>query len=142
MEEELKDVFYRLEQNQDKFGNQSTHALVAQFKAQIPEVIKEKNIKLAQELIDTMRQVDFALIDEGLGAQLEVMYLNNFNDDFDVLDWNDRNKARMTLDRGLQLAANNPVKDELRPIILELFKLLPDADKAIIGGGDGTELIG
>ena len=70
------------------------------------------------------------------------MYLKNFNDEFDTLDWKDRNRARMTLDRGLQMAANNPTKEGLRLIVIELFKLLPETDKPIVGGGSGNELIG
>ena len=48
----------------------------------------------------------------------------------------------MTLDRGLQMAANNPSKEALRPIVIELYKLLPETDKPIIGGGSGDELVG
>jgi hypothetical protein len=40
------------------------------------------------------------------------------------------------------MAADNPVKEQLRPIISELYKLLPEADQKIVGGGDGSELIG
>jgi len=40
------------------------------------------------------------------------------------------------------MAADNPVKEQLKPIIIELYKLLPDADKKIMSGGDGRELIG
>lgn len=141
-EEELKDVFYRLEETNQKFGNDKTSAIVEQFKEQIPEIIKEKNVKVAQEMIDNMRQLDFALVDQGLGAQFEIALLHNFNDDFDTLDWKDRNRARMTLDRGFQIAANNPTKAALRPIIIELYNLLPDTQKPIIGGGSGNELVG
>ena len=140
--EELKDVFYRLEETNQKFGNEKTNGIVEQFKEQIPEIIKEKNVKVAQEMIDNMRQLDFALIDKGLGAQLEIGLLHNFNDDFDTLDWKDRNRARMTLDRGFQIAANNPTKAALRPIIIELYNLLPDTQKPIVGGGSGNELVG
>nr|WP_319266409.1 Hsp70 family protein [uncultured Draconibacterium sp.] len=141
-EEELKDVFYRLEETNQKFGNDKTSAIVEQFKEQIPEIIKEKNVKVAQEMIDNMRQLDFALVDQGLGAQMEIMLLKNFHDDFDTLDWKDRNRARMTLDRGLQMAANNPSKDSLRQVVIELYNLLPDTQKPIIGGGSGDELVG
>jgi molecular chaperone DnaK len=141
-EEELKDVFYRLEETNQKFGNDKTNAIVEQFKEQIPEIIKEKNVRVAQDMIDNMRQLDFALVDQGLGAQMEIMYLKNFNDEFDTLDWKDRNRARMTLDRGLQIAANNPSKEGLRPIVIELFKLLPATDEPIVGGGTGNELVG
>jgi len=142
-EEELKDVFYRLEKTNKQFGNDvKTNGIVEQFKEQIPEIIKEKNVKVAQEMIDNMRQLDFALVDQGLGAQMEIMLLKNFNDDFNTLDWKDRNRARMTLDRGLQMAANNPSKENLRQVVIELYNLLPDTQKPIIGGGSGDELIG
>lgn len=142
IEAELKEVFYKLEKTNEDFGNDKTTAIVEQYKEQIPEIIKEKNVKVAQDMIDNMRQLDFVLIDQGLGAQMEIMYLKHFNDEFDTLDWKDRNAARMTLNKGLQIASNNPTKQALRPIIIELFRLLPEADKKLIGGGDGTELIG
>jgi molecular chaperone DnaK len=138
IEEELKDVYYRLEETNKQFGNDKTNALVEQFKEQIPEVIKENDVKVARELIDNIRQLDFALVDQGLGAQMEIMYLKNFNDEFDTLDWKDRNRARVTLDRGLQMAANNPTKEALRPIIIELFRLLPEADQPPVPGGGGV----
>ena len=142
IEEELKELFYRLEKTNERFGNEKTIRIVEQFKEKIPEVIKEKNVKVAQELIDNIRSLDFALVDQGLGAQMEIMMLNNFNDDFETLDWKDENKARLVLDRGLQMAVDNPSKERLRPVILELFKLLPETDQPIIGGGDGRELVG
>jgi molecular chaperone DnaK len=141
-EQELKDVFYQLEETNKRFGNDRTTASVEQFKKSIPDVIKDQNVKNANDMIDMMRQLDFALADEGLGAQMEILYLNSFNQDFDTLDWSDRAKARMILDRGLQIATANPSKEQLRPVIRELFKLLPSADQPILGGGDGSELVG
>jgi len=69
------------------------------------------------------------------------LQLNHLNEEFDILQWSDRGKARNILDRGLQMAADNPVKEQLRPIISELYKLLPKADQKI-PSGDGSELIG
>lgn len=135
-EEELKDVYYRLEETNEKFGNDKTTSIVHQYKEQIPEIISEQNVKVAQEVIDNMRQLDFALVDEGLGAQMEIVWLNNLNDDFDILDWSDIGRARMILDRGLQMAANNPSKENLREIVIELYRLLPEAEKPITDGSD------
>ncbi len=141
-EEELKDVYYRLEKTNRKFGDAKTTSIVEQLKEHIPEVIAEKNVKMAQEMISNMRQLDFSLVDKGLGARMEIIMLQNFNEDFDTFDWSDRNRARMTLDRGLQLAVDNPSKERLRQVVLELYQLLPDTDQPILGGGDGSELIG
>ena len=129
IEHELKEVFYRLEETNKQFGNDKTNGLVEQFKEKIPEVIKNKDRKFAKEFIDNMRQLDFSLADEGLGVQMEIMFLKDFNDNFDTLRWENKDTARITLDRGLELVANNPTKEELRPIVIELFKLLPESEQ-------------
>ena len=97
---------------------------------------------VAQELIDNMRQLNFSIADEGLGAQMEIALLYNLNEEFDMLQWSDRYSARSLLDRGLQIAADAPSKERLRPIVSELYSMLPQADKAMLSEGDGTELIG
>lgn len=135
-EEELKDVFYKLEETAEQFENERTNNLVSQYKDKIPSVIKEKDVKTAQNFIDEMRQLNFMIVDEGLGAQMEITWLNNYNDEFEILDWKDVSRARMTLDKGLAMAANNPIKEQLRQVVVELHSLLPEADKPILGGND------
>jgi len=137
-EEELKDVYYRLEKTNKEFGNEKTTEIVEQFKEQIPEVIKEKNVKLAQELIDNMRSLDFALIDQGLGAKFEISLIYNFNEDFDLLDWTNPNRARQLINQGMQIANDNPTKQKLRPIVIELYKLLPEHQKPMSDNDDGV----
>jgi molecular chaperone DnaK len=142
IEDELKSVFYQLEETNARFNNDMATPIISQYKAQVPDVIKSGNVKVAQDLIDAMRQLNYVITDEGMGAQMEIMHLGHFNEEFDILQWSDRNTARSLLDRGLQMAVDNPVKEQLRQIIQELYKLLPDADKEIGSGGDGSELVG
>jgi molecular chaperone DnaK len=142
-EEELKDSFYQLEKtfNQvegkvEDIDDNKIKAAIAQFKEQIPQVIKEKNVKLAKELIDHIRGLDFAIINQAMGAHLEISILKQFNDDFDFLEWSNSSRARQLINEGLSLAVNNPSKQKLRPIVIELYKLLPKSDKPIIEGED------
>jgi len=144
-EEELKEAFYKLEktfkefEGDDEFKNEERiRETIAQFKEQIPQVIRDKNIKVAKELIDLMRSMAFAIVDECLGVKMEISYLHQFNDGFDMHDWNDRNKARMLINQGLQIAATDPSKQRLRPIIIELYKLLPGIDKPLFSGDDSV----
>ena len=74
-EEELKDVFYRLEETNQKFGNDKTNAIVEQFKEQIPEIIKEKNVKVAQEMIDNIRQLKNSIISNNSSKNKENILL-------------------------------------------------------------------
>lgn len=144
-EEELKDAFYKLEETFKEFegkleglNEDRIKEAIAQFKEQIPQVIKDKNVKVAKELTDLMRGLGFTIVDQVLGAQMEIMMLKQFNDEFDMHDWSDRNKAKILISQGLQLAATNPSKQRLRTIVIELYKLLPDIDKPIFSGDDGV----
>lgn len=136
VEEELKTVFYNLEENNRDFGNPETAAIVNQFKEQIPTVIKERNVKLAKELVENMRSLGFSIIDKGLGPRLEIGLIHEFNENFNTHEWSDRNRARLLINQGMQMAANNPTKERLRPIVIELFNLLPKAERAVIPGGE------
>ena len=142
-EEELKDAFYKLEKTFKEFegkvdglNEERVKEAIAQFKEQIPQVIKDKNVKVAKELIDSMRGMAFTIVDAGLGASLEISLLHQFNEEFDMHDWSDRNKARMLINEGLAKAQNRPSKQVLRPIVIELYKLLPGVDKPILTGDD------
>lgn len=144
-EEELKNAFYRLEETFKKvegkveeINDEGVRAAIAQFKEQIPQVIKEKNVKVAKELIDQMRGLDFMLVDAAMGAQMEIQILKEFNDEFDINEWSDRSKAKMLIQQGLSIAASTPTKAKLRPIVIELYKLLPKSDKPIFAGDDSV----
>lgn len=144
-EEELKDAFYKLEETFKQFegkveglNEDRIKEAITQFKEQIPQIIRDKNVKVAKELTDLMRGLSFTLVDQALGAQMEIMMLKEFNDEFDMHDWSDRNKAKMLISQGLQIAATNPSKQRLRPIVIELYKLLPGIDKPIFAGDDSV----
>jgi molecular chaperone DnaK len=144
-EEELKNAFYRLEEtfkkvegNVEEINDEGVRAAIAQFKAQIPQTIKEKNVKVAKELIDQMRSLDFMLVDAAMGAQMEIQILKDFNDDFEINEWSDRSKAKMLIHQGLSIAASTPTKAKLRPIVIELYKLLPKSDKPILIDDDSV----
>lgn len=144
-EEELKDAFYKLDETFKEFegkveglNEERIKEAIAQFKEQIPQIIRDKNVKVAKELTDLMRGLSFTLVDQALGAQMEIMMLKQFNDEFDMHDWSDRNKAKMLISQGLQIAATNPSKQRLKPIVIELYKLLPGIDKPIFAGDDSV----
>lgn len=137
-EEELKDVFYRLEEVNKQAGNDKTSELVTQFKEQIPEVIKQKNVKVANQMIEDMRSLNFALVSQDVSFW--VGFIHYFNENFDTHDWSDRGKARMLINQGLQICASNPSESKLRPVIAELYNLLPEVERDRINLDDKTVL--
>lgn len=137
-EEELKNAFYKLEETfkefegkVDELNEERVKEVISQFKEQIPQVIKDKNVKVAKELIDSIEDISFALFDQAMGAQLEIYLLHQFDEEFDIHEWSDKNKAKILINQGLQIAIENPSKERLRPLLIELYKLLPKIDKPI-----------
>ena len=117
IEEELKSSFYHLEDtfkkvegNVEEINDSAVKEAIAQLKEQIPQVIKEKNVKVAKELIEQISAIDFALYDAAMGAQLEIQILKEFKDDFSIHEWSDANKAKMLINQGLTIAATTPTK--------------------------------
>jgi len=148
IEEELEQTFYHLEQTIENFGAQledvdegKLNSMVVQFKEQIPHIKHEKNIKIAKDTIEVMRGLDFQIADQALGPKMEIMILRQYNENFDLHEWSDPRKARALINQGLQLASNNPTKQKLRPLVVEMFKLLP-GEKSIIDGPGGDILVG
>lgn len=80
-EEELKEAFYKLEETFKEFegkvdglNEERVKEAIAQFKEQIPQVIKDKNVKVAKELIDLMRGLAFTIVDTVLGQEWRFHY--------------------------------------------------------------------
>ncbi len=130
-----------LEETHKKYGNEKTLNLVEQFRDNIPTILKEKDLRTANELIQQMRDLEFALEDEGLGVKMELGYLKYFDDDFELMDWKDEDEAKRLIAKGYQIATDNPTKEKMRPLILALFKLLPDSQKPISPKGNDSLLV-
>jgi molecular chaperone DnaK len=133
-EQELKDVFYYLEDTNKQIGDDKTSSIVNQFKEQIPEVIREKNIKVAKELIEQMRQLDFDI--KSSHIEFWIGFIHYFDDSFDMIEWKDEYMARTLINEGYNLIANNPTIEGLRQIIKQLYNL------QIGGSGDVIPPIG
>ncbi|MBP6870978.1 MAG: Hsp70 family protein [Bacteroidales bacterium] len=129
VEEELKAVFYQLEKTVRALNDPKLNELLEDFKNKVEEVIKEKDIKLARQMADDMRSLSFELVSRDVRFWIGFVY--HFNENFDNHDWTDRNKARMLVDQGLRIAASKPSEETLRPLIAELYRLLPDVASPI-----------
>jgi molecular chaperone DnaK len=55
--------------------------------------------------------------------------VRSFNRDFETLHWKDRSRARQLINQGLQIIGDQPSEDALRPIIMDLYDLLPTSEK-------------
>ena len=98
--------------------------------------IKNENLKAAKELAVQIRSFDFAMVDAGAGVAMDISIIKDFDDDFETRNWKNKSQAKQLISQAKQMIATNPTKQKLRPIISELFKLLPDSDRPKPTGKD------
>jgi molecular chaperone DnaK len=137
VEQELKEDFYQLEDligkikaNSDEgdinMSNVETH--IQEYKKAIHQIIKEKDIKQAKNMIREIGSLDFNLRNAVTGNAIDVQYLRQINDDFGSFRWKDANKARQLVNQGLQLVAAGKTTS-IRPILVQVIGLMHDDDK-------------
>ncbi len=135
LEETLKEEFYRLEKVNNDLGNDKTTQVVNQFRSQLDEVIRAKDVKLGNVLLEEI---------EGFFIQLTFIYqligfIRSHNENFGAFSWKDSGRARTLLNKGLQIIGENPTVDELHPVVISLIDLLPNDERP---SGDDSVLVG
>jgi molecular chaperone DnaK len=135
LEAELKEEYYRLEKANKELGNEKTTQVVNQIKHQLEEVIKVKDVKLGNVLLDEINSffVQLTFIYQLIG------FIRHHNQNFGSYRWRDPNKARTLLNQGLQKIGESPDVDELHPIVVSLIDLLPADERP---SGDDSVLVG
>lgn len=135
LEEELKEEFYRLEKVNNDLGNDKTTEVVNQFRNQLEEVIRVKDVKLGTTLLEEINMFFFKLTE----IYQFIGMLRDFNDNFGDYTWSDSNRARQLVNKGISMISENPDKEELRQILISLYSLLPQDE---VPSGDNNVLVG
>lgn len=135
LQEELKDLYYKLEKANNDLGDDRTTRQVEEFRTQLDSIIRSKDIKLGNVLLDEMGSFFFRLT---MIYQL-MGFVRNYHEDFDSYNWKDPSKARGLINEGLRIIGQNPTTDELHPVVMSLLNLLPDDERP---SEDNTVLVG
>ncbi len=139
VEKELKENFYDLEEllnkvkSNDDEGNLkmvTIEAHMEEFRVKIEQIIKEKSVIHARELIEEIDSLDFNIRDILAGPQMDISMINNINTNFSSTNWKDSNKARTLLNQAIQ-SINNGNVSNLRPILIQILDVMDrdDAEK-------------
>jgi len=106
--------------------------MVLQLNDQTKTVIEKQDLQMAKGLTQQINNFNFLIIDQGAGVALEISMIKNFDDEFDICEWKNRNQARQLINdaKGI-ISANRPTKDNLRPIVHQLYQLLPNVKEGI-----------
>ncbi|MGY0393301.1 Hsp70 family protein [Bizionia sp. KMM 8389] len=122
LEETLKEEFYRLEKANNELGNDKTTQVVNQFRSQLDEVIRAKDVKLGNTLLEEISGffVHLTLIYQLVG------FIRQHNNNFNSYNWKDAARAKTLLNKGLQIISENPTTDELHPIVIAIIDCMVD----------------
>jgi molecular chaperone DnaK len=136
VEQDLKDAFFRLEDLMNKIkvngntGNlnmDKVNSHINEYRRKVDNVIREKNIKEAKDLIQEIGSLDFFLRNELMGGALDVQYLQHLNQEFSSYHWKNPAKARQLINQGLQMVVNG--NKNIRPLLVEIVQLLPKEEQ-------------
>ena len=130
LENEIREEFERLEKADSDLGDDKTHQAVNALRTQTDKVIRSKDIQLGRDLMEKIN---------GLFIHLTMIYqlmgvLRHFQEDFNEINWKNPSRARQLINQGAEIVSNNPTKEKLHPIVMQLFELLPEEEKERAGG--------
>jgi len=131
--QELTEVLEHLKENDERFGNEKTHKMVQQLSEQAKTVIQKQDAAMAKDLISQIGGLAFAIVDNAdIGPALEISMIKGFDDEFDMHEWKDRARARQLIEDAKNIInANRATKKNLKPIVVELYSLLPGPKQQI-----------
>lgn len=121
-EKKLRKEFADLEHAQNELGNEQTAQIVNQLRAQVDNVIRQKDVALGQETIDQII---------GLFVQLTMVYqcigiIRDCSNRFGSIRWKNSSRAQQLVQRGLEIINDNPTREKLQPIARDLISLMPE----------------
>ena len=108
-------------------GNEKTTQVVSQFRSQLDQIIRAKDVKLGNTLLEEIR---------GFFVQLTLIYqlvgfIRRYNDNFNMYNWipSKETKAKTLLNKGLQIISENPTVEELHPIVISIIDCMEEESR-------------
>jgi molecular chaperone DnaK len=126
IEKELREEFERLEKANNELGTTESTQQVEEIREKVDQVIRIKDTNTARELLEQIMALYFQLT---LIYQL-IGFIRHYSEVFDSIQWKNTERARQLLNKGLEEINNNPIVENLQPIIKQVLDLLPNEEQA------------
>jgi len=126
-ESELNIELERTTEIVERYGNNQDETILSQISPQVEKVIAQKNSRRATDIIEKLQELFYKILFDQPGYWVSV--LHNINESFNEIQWSAQDKARILLDKGIDLLSTGQYSDEIRTIVVELWDLMPEPDK-------------
>ena len=121
----LQSMYDELCADNQKYGNASTTQLIEQLRQEKEQVEARQDVELAKDLYSKMWNLDYRIAE----VEFYIVWIRQWNQQFNQKSWTNRARARELVDRGMQMLSGAPTADQLRPIAFEIRELLPASEK-------------
>ena len=124
-EKRLRGIFEELEEDNKKYGNEKTTLMLENLRSSVDDVIRAKNVEMAKNLYDQLWAFDFKLAE----VEFYIVWIKQWQREFEMKSWFDPSRAKMLINKGLEIIQDQPTAEKLKPIVTGLIALLPDDEK-------------
>lgn len=136
VEQDLKDAYFEFEElirkikensDDEDLNMNKVEAHIKEYKVGIEHIIKNKDSKAAKELIEEIEGLDRELRNSLSGGLIDKGRIEYHDQEFNTLQWKDKNKARQLINQGLKLIQEGKTS-QLRPLLHQIWDLRIDDD--------------
>ncbi len=123
LEADLDSAMEYLLVNDQRYGNEKSQQLVADYQKRVRHAKSEKNYNAGKQLLDEIHAFSFALIGQDIG--LWMSWIKEYDQDFETTEWTDKREARRVLNDAKSMIATNPSKSKVEEAVRTLWSLMP-----------------
>ncbi len=109
--------------NDQRYGNEKSQQLVADYQKRVRHAKSEKNHNAGKQLLDEINAFSFALIGQDIG--LWMSWIKEYDQEFETTEWTDKRVARRVLNDAKSMIATNPSKSKVEEAVRTLWSLMP-----------------
>lgn len=109
--------------NDQRYGNEKSLQLVADYQKRVRHAKAEKKHNAAKQLLDEIHAFSFALVGQDIG--LWISWIKEYDRDFETTEWTDKREARRVLNDAKSMIATNPSKSKAEEAVRTLWSLMP-----------------
>lgn len=124
-EAELRDLYNRLENANNDFGNHYDEEVRA-MRAEVDAALRTHNEREVREVTEEVRALLFGRV--AIQGVL-VGFIMHYDSNFGRIAWKDRNQARQLINRGMSMISEDTDWEALRQVCIHIQNLLPEDEK-------------
>jgi len=123
LEAKLDEAMEYLLVNDQRYGNEKSQPLVADYQKRVRQTKSENNYNAGKQLLDEINTFSFALMGQDIG--LWMSWIKGYDQDFEITEWTDKREARRVLNDAKTMIATSPSKTKVEDAVRTLWSLMP-----------------